>query len=98
MMRRSSFAVQGVQGLPWQPMPQHADSLTLDCYILDTLMRDLVGHDRQPSAYLVYLLLWRETHGRTRKTAQLALIDIAEAAGLSNVACRTHSATCRNAI
>ena len=49
----------------------------------DTLMRDLVGHDRQPSAFLVYLLLWRETHGSNKKTTQLALIDIAEAVGLS---------------
>jgi hypothetical protein len=75
--------VQGVQGLPWQPMPQPADTLAIDTYLLDTLMRDLVGHDRQPSAFLVYLFLWRETHGRNRKTTQLALIDIAEAVGLS---------------
>jgi hypothetical protein len=64
-------------------MPQPADTLTIDEYILDTLMRDLVGHDRQPSAFLVYVFLWRETHGRKQKTTQLALIDIAEAAGLS---------------
>jgi DNA-binding GntR family transcriptional regulator len=64
-------------------MPQPAETLNLDAYILDTLMRDLVGHDRQPSAYLVYMFLWRETHGRNQKTTQLALIDIAEAVGLS---------------
>lgn len=29
----------------------------LDRYVVDTLMRDLVGHDRRPSAYLVYLFL-----------------------------------------
>ena len=57
--------------------------LSIDAYILDTLMRDLVGHDRQPSAFLVYAFLWRETHGRQRPTTQLALIDIAEAVGLS---------------
>jgi hypothetical protein len=56
---------------------------TIDTYILDTLMRDLVGHDRQPSAYLVYLYLWTETHGQKRATTQRALIDIAESTGLS---------------
>jgi hypothetical protein len=28
-------------------------TLPLDAYIIDTLMPDLVGHDRQPSAFLV---------------------------------------------
>lgn len=56
---------------------------TIDTYILDTLMRDLVGHDRQPSAYLVYLFLWTETHGARRASTQQALIDIAESTGLS---------------
>ena len=46
-------------------------------------MRDLVGHDRQPSAFLVYLYLWRLTHGASAAHAQVALADIAEATGLS---------------
>ena len=57
--------------------------LQLDPYILDTLMPDLVGHDRQPSAFLVYLHLWRQTHGAGEPHAQVALVDIAEATGLS---------------
>lgn len=32
-------------------------SITLDPYVLDTLMRDLVGHDRRSGAYLVYLAI-----------------------------------------
>ena len=55
----------------------------MDDYIIDTLMVDLVGHDRQPSAYLVYLFLWRTTHGRHAPVAQIALQDLAEATGLS---------------
>ena len=35
---------------------------TIDSYILDTLMADLVGHDRQPSAFLVYLFLWTSAY------------------------------------
>ena len=57
--------------------------LQIDDYILDTLMRDLIGHDRQPSAFIVYLHLWRETHARHRPTAQVALQDMAEVTGLS---------------
>jgi hypothetical protein len=52
----------------------------VDGYILDVLMRDLVGHDRSPSAFLVYLWLWRRTrNGDTRVPLQ----RIAEGTGLS---------------
>lgn len=57
--------------------------LQLDEYILDTLMGDLVGHDRQPSAFIVYLHLWRLTHGEKIAAAQIALQDVAEVTGLS---------------
>jgi hypothetical protein len=57
--------------------------LQIDEYILDALMRQLVGHDRQPSAFLVYLLLWRLSHGKSRARVQIALTDIAEIIGLS---------------
>jgi DNA-binding GntR family transcriptional regulator len=57
--------------------------ITIDAYVLDTLMRDLVGHDRRPSAFLVYLYLWRETHARRVTATQVALLDIAEEVGLS---------------
>src|ERR1043165_6794891 len=58
-------------------------TLPLDSYILDSLMPDLAGHDRQPSAFLVYLLLWKLTHGAGSGSAQGALRDIAENTGLS---------------
>ncbi len=58
-------------------------TIALETYIVDTLMADLVGHDRQPSAFLVYLYLWRQTCGSDRPSVQVALIDIAEATGLS---------------
>ena len=63
--------------LLWQSL------LQIDDYILDTLMRDLIGHDRQPSAFIVYLHLWRETHAQHRPSAQIALQDIAGVTGLS---------------
>ena len=58
-------------------------AINFDPYLVDTLMPDLVGHDRQPSAFLVYLLLWRRTHGAGAATIQVALLDIAEGTGLS---------------
>jgi len=58
-------------------------SIPIDAYILDTLMADLVGHDRQPSAYLVYLALTRRTLGTRHSSVTIALQDLAEATGLS---------------
>lgn len=59
------------------------DVLRVDRYIVDTLLPDLVGHDRHPSAFLVYLLLWRQAHGRGSTEVQVTLGDIAEQTGLS---------------
>ncbi len=58
-------------------------SISVDEYVVDVLMPDLVGHDRQPSAFLVYLHLWRLTRRGSEATAQVALQDIAECTGLS---------------
>src|SRR3954468_13169021 len=58
-------------------------TVRIDTYVLDTLMADLVGHDRQPSAFLVYLFLWRRTHGNGETTVQVSLLDITVGTGLS---------------
>ena len=55
----------------------------IDDYVLDTLMADLVGHDRQPSAFLVYLFLWRRTHSVGEPTTQVSLFDLSTGTGLS---------------
>lgn len=57
-------------------------SLQLDPYVIDTLMRDLVGHDHTPSAFLVYLWLWARTDGGRRRFAA-SLAGIALETGLS---------------
>lgn len=46
-------------------------------------MPDLVGHDRQPSAFLVYLFFWRKTVTAGRPDVAIALQDIAEGTGLA---------------
>ena len=54
----------------------------LDDYIFDTLMRDLVGHDRRPASFLVYL--WLAAEQARRQTAVLASYqEIAESIGIS---------------
>ena len=57
-----------------------------DPYLFDTLMPDLVGHDRQPSAFLVYLYLaHRVTRARSRAVS-VSLASIAADTGLSKTA------------
>jgi hypothetical protein len=57
-----------------------------DAYVMDTLLPDLVGHDRQPSAFLVYLYLAdRVTRGRARNYAA-SLATFAVDTGLSKSA------------
>lgn len=63
--------------------PGMMTKVEIDEYVLDTLMADLVGHDRQPSAYLVYLFLWRHTRGAGQSHAQLSLLDLSLGTGLS---------------
>jgi hypothetical protein len=60
-----------------------AIGLGLDGYIVRTLMPDLVGHDRQPSAFLVYLFLWERSAGGRQRHVALSLRVIAEGTGLS---------------
>ena len=59
------------------------DTVTFDAYVVDTLMHDLIGHDRAASAFVVYLYLWRESLGRDAPTVQTSLRTIAEGTGLS---------------
>jgi hypothetical protein len=56
--------------------------LHLDRYVVDTLMPDLVGHDKRPSALLVYLFLSGQTAARGR-TVTASLREVADGTGLS---------------
>ena len=60
-----------------------ADTVAVEAYVFDTLMRDLIGHDRAASAFVVYLHLWRQSFGAGATTTQTSLRDIAEGTGLS---------------
>jgi len=65
-----------------------SEKITMDPYVLETLMPDLVGHDRAPSAFLVYLALWARTRRRPGRAPESAAshATLAEATGLSKSA------------
>ena len=56
--------------------------IPVDYYILDTLLRDLTGHDRKPAAFLVYLWLTGEQSRRNAPVA-ISYIELAQNTGLS---------------
>jgi hypothetical protein len=53
-----------------------------DDYVMETLLPDLVGHDRAPSAFLIFLKLWHMTGGPGR-TVPASLSTLAVETGLS---------------
>ena len=55
----------------------------IDSYVLDVLMADLVGHDRKPSAFIVYLHLAKLAQRKRRDTVGASLQQIATETGLS---------------
>jgi hypothetical protein len=56
--------------------------ISLDEYVVDVLMRDLVGHDRRPVSFLVYL--WLATEQKRRAEAvQVSYREVAESIGVS---------------
>jgi DNA-binding MarR family transcriptional regulator len=53
---------------------------SFDRYVVDTLMADLVGHDRKPSAFLCYVVISAaHSHGR----ATFSHAELAERTGQS---------------
>lgn len=60
-----------------QPLPP------LDPYIIDSLLPDLAGHDKRPSAFIVYLALWRMSAHDLAKGVRIPLARLADATGLS---------------
>jgi len=70
-------------------MPRFRETIPVDDYVLDVLMRDIVGHDRQPAAYLVYLYLYGQAARNKWKPVAKSLRDLADATGLSKSAVQT---------
>jgi len=60
--------------------------IAIDAYVLEVLMRDLVGHDKSPSAFLIYLHLWAATIGKGAECAAVSHQTMADSTGLSKSA------------
>jgi hypothetical protein len=61
-------------------------TIACDAYLIDTLMPDLVGHDGQPSAFLVYLYLWAQSRAVRSRSVSASYTEIAIGTGLSRSA------------
>jgi hypothetical protein len=59
----------------------------LDPYITEVLMRDLIGHDRRPASFLVYIWITAEqqNYARQRRGSAVTISyqDLAESIGIS---------------
>jgi hypothetical protein len=60
----------------------------LDEYVTEVLMRDLIGHDKRPVAFLVYLWLVAEEQ-RRGGPVQISYQDLAESIGVSRSSAQT---------
>jgi DNA-binding MarR family transcriptional regulator len=58
----------------------------MDDYVVDVLMRDLVGHDQQPAAFLVFLFLYGRAARQRWRPVRASLRMIADETGLSKSA------------
>jgi DNA-binding transcriptional MocR family regulator len=76
-------------------MPRFHETIPIDDYVLDVLMRDIVGHDQQPAAYLVYVSLYGQASRRKWKPVPSSLRMLAESTGLSKSAVQTALETLR---
>jgi hypothetical protein len=61
------------------------NDIILDPYIHGTLLRDLIGHDHKPAAFLIYLWLYAEQQ-RLGEPIEMSYAKLAEETGLSRSA------------
>ena len=59
------------------------ERFSLDPYVVDVLMPDLIGHDRKPATFIVYLFLLRTAARARRDSFSVSLQTIATKTGLS---------------
>jgi CRP-like cAMP-binding protein len=70
--------------------------ITLDAYLLDCLLPDLVGHDRRPASFIVYLYLYRQASRQANWSVRVSHQSIANATGLSRSAVQSALAHLQN--
>jgi hypothetical protein len=65
------------------------ERVAIDAYVVDVLMPDLVGHDRRPATFVVFLFLLRRAAQGRRDTVSVSLQTIATKTGLSKSTVQT---------
>ncbi len=63
--------------------------ISVDAYVVDCLLPDLVGHDRRLSSFIVYLYLYRHASRDPNWSVRQSHQSIASATGLSRSAAQT---------
>jgi hypothetical protein len=64
-------------------VPRFKQTIPIDDYVLDVLMRDLIGHDQKPAAFMVYLHLYGQAARNKWRPIRASVRTIADATGLS---------------
>lgn len=59
------------------------ERFSVDAYVVGVLMPDLVGHDRRPATFIVYLFLLRQAARGRRDRVCVSLQTIATRTGLA---------------
>jgi hypothetical protein len=67
-------------------VPRFKQTIPIDDYVLDVLMRDLVGHDQKPAAFIVYLHLYGQSAQNKWRSISASVRAIADSTGLSKSA------------
>lgn len=81
--RSAGCATQAGYGVLRYSAMEH---IPIDEYVIDVLLPDLTGHDRAPTAFLVYLILWTALYREEQKRTALSLQKLSERTGLSKSA------------
>jgi len=58
-------------------------SLLIDAYVVDILLPDMIGHDKRPAAFALYLWLFAMTRGSGRDAAFFSYATLTDRTGLS---------------
>ena len=76
-------------------MARRCPALPVDCYLVDVLLRDLVGHDKRPAAFLVYLHFYALSERNGWMPISASLRNVSEETGLSKSAAQAAVAVLR---
>jgi hypothetical protein len=75
-------------------VPRFKQTVPIDDYILDVLMRDLIGHDQQAAAYLIYLYLYGQAARKKWKPVVASLRTLADATGFPKARSKSRLQRC----